>query len=427
MRSVRCDACGSRALMAASKCPKCAHEIEVRDGFGELLPLSHCSMCDSFYPERLGECRWCGTKPARTPVGPYVWKGVGIATFVAMAWGAWLVHDDPPADVSKARLEAVLKPDSSAGSVDSSVSAGTLADASVDSAAAAIDSAAQYDSTAVVASDTTLEAVAEVVAAITDSMTQSSVLPVAAVDTVDSMPPIMEPVAPSEPPSQKEPDLPRARAALPKALPPSDVPEPSRAVSESAVTRSRATASPGSTSTKPRAPAPSGRTIARTPEREPAPVAERESSRVAEREPAPVAERSPAPRRSSAPAPAPPTRAATTKAPSRVASAPKPAAKAPAKSTAKTVAKAPTKAPAKARTRVVWVNSVARNWVVVRASAERSGRVIASIGPNTRVQLGESRGGWRRIRAKGLAGWVEHRSFFSGAASPRRTGSLAVR
>jgi hypothetical protein len=397
MRSVRCDACGSRALMAASKCPKCAHEIEVRNGFGELLPLSHCSMCDSFYPERLGECRWCGTKPARTPVGPYVWKGVGIATFVAMAWGAWLVHDDPPADVSKARLEAVLKPDSSAGSVDSSVSAGTLADASMDSAAAVMDSAAQYDSTAVVASDTTLEAVAEVVAAITDSITQSSVLPVATVDTVDSMPPIMEPVAPSEPPSRKEPDLPRARAALPKALPPS---------------------LPGSTSTKPRAPASSGRTIARTPEREAAPVAER----------------APAPRRTPAPAPAPPARAAT-KPPSRVASAPKPAAKTPAKSTAKTTAKAPTrapttaltKAPAKSRTRVVWVNSVARNWVVVRASAERSGRVIASIGPNTRVQLGESRGGWRRIRAKGLAGWVENRSFFSGAASPRRTGSLAIR
>src|SRR5688572_3606995 len=204
MRSVRCDACGSRALMAASKCPKCAHEIEVRDGFGEMLPLSHCSMCDSFYPERLGECRWCGTKPARGPVGPYLWKGVGVATFVAMAWGAWLVRDDPPADVSKARLAAVLKPDSSAAAVDTTVSTGTLADASMDSVAAVIDSAVPYDSTAVVASDTMLAVVAEVVAAITDSMTQPSLSPVVAVDS--SMPPIMEPVAPSEPPSQKEPD-----------------------------------------------------------------------------------------------------------------------------------------------------------------------------------------------------------------------------
>jgi SH3-like domain-containing protein len=53
--------------------------------------------------------------------------------------------------------------------------------------------------------------------------------------------------------------------------------------------------------------------------------------------------------------------------------------------------------------------------------------VIASIGPNTRVQLGESRNGWRRIRAKGLAGWVEQRSFFAGGAGSRKTGSLAAR
>jgi SH3-like domain-containing protein len=28
------------------------------------------------------------------------------------------------------------------------------------------------------------------------------------------------------------------------------------------------------------------------------------------------------------------------------------------------------------------------------------------------VQLGESRGDWRRIRAKGLSGWVEQRAEF---------------
>jgi hypothetical protein len=90
-------------------------------------------------------------------------------------------------------------------------------------------------------------------------------------------------------------------------------------------------------------------------------------------------------------------------------------------------AKAATKTPGKSRARVVWVNTVARNWVVVRAGASRSARVIASIGPNTRVQLGESKGGWRRIRAKGLAGWVEHRSFFASAGAPRNAGRLAAR
>src|SRR5688500_9026590 len=104
MRSVRCDVCGTKALMAASKCPKCGHGFEVRDGFGELLPLSHCSTCDSYYPERIGSCRWCGTKPDRAPIGPYIWKGVGIAAFAAMAVGVWLVRGETTEEDSKARL-----------------------------------------------------------------------------------------------------------------------------------------------------------------------------------------------------------------------------------------------------------------------------------------------------------------------------------
>ena len=48
MRSVRCDVCGTKALMAASQCPKCGHAFEVRDGSGATLPLSHCATCDSY-------------------------------------------------------------------------------------------------------------------------------------------------------------------------------------------------------------------------------------------------------------------------------------------------------------------------------------------------------------------------------------------
>ncbi len=82
MRSVRCDVCGTKALMAASKCPKCGHQFSVRDGFGDMLPLSHCSTCDSDYPASIGSCKWCGTTPQRAPVAPHIWKGVGIVAFV---------------------------------------------------------------------------------------------------------------------------------------------------------------------------------------------------------------------------------------------------------------------------------------------------------------------------------------------------------
>jgi SH3-like domain-containing protein len=53
----------------------------------------------------------------------------------------------------------------------------------------------------------------------------------------------------------------------------------------------------------------------------------------------------------------------------------------------------------------------------VRSDADKNSRIVASIGPNSHVQLGETRGTWRRIRAKGFAGWVEPHSSFDVARS----------
>jgi uncharacterized protein YgiM (DUF1202 family) len=64
-----------------------------------------------------------------------------------------------------------------------------------------------------------------------------------------------------------------------------------------------------------------------------------------------------------------------------------------------------------------WVRSVSRHWVIVRSGASKQSRIIASIWPNSRVELGESRGDWRRIRARGINGWVEPRSSFEVVAS----------
>lgn len=69
-------------------------------------------------------------------------------------------------------------------------------------------------------------------------------------------------------------------------------------------------------------------------------------------------------------------------------------------------------ASAKSRRSAPWVSSVSRHWVVIRSDASKRSRIVASIGPHSHVQLGESRGEWRRIRAKGLAGWVEEGSAF---------------
>jgi hypothetical protein len=81
-----------------------------------------------------------------------------------------------------------------------------------------------------------------------------------------------------------------------------------------------------------------------------------------------------------------------------------------------TIAAAPAVAPShatstsssrKRRASSPWVSMVAREWVIVRADADRTAHIVASVGPKSRVQLGEARGSWRRIKLRGIAGWVD--------------------
>src|SRR5215813_6271063 len=116
MRSVRCDACATRALMAASQCPKCGHLFDVRDGFGELLPLAYCSTCDSYYPETLGLCKWCGTKPETSQIPPRVWKGVGAGAVVIILFIGFLLRDSGVKHDADAQTTAETKSKTEAAS-----------------------------------------------------------------------------------------------------------------------------------------------------------------------------------------------------------------------------------------------------------------------------------------------------------------------
>ena len=371
MRSVRCDVCGTKALMAASTCPKCGHAIEVRDGFGELLPLAHCSTCDSYYPESVGSCRWCGTKPDRAAsIGPYIWKGFGILTFASLAIGAWLVHNETPATPQKpartfvadtlptnqpktetvgfrrtlAQRDSIGAPPS-----DTSLTASTLIDSTRQAIAAANTDSAVASPTSVV------RAPSEPVA-LQSAGTVVQTEPVASVDSASGVDPAPVPAAP--------PVI--AHATRP----------PVRDLSRPAARSDRAErADLGKRSTR---------------------AADRGTTK--------------SPPRSLARAPRTTSRSATT--PGRV------IAKAPARATP-----APKSTRPKSSGR--WVSTVARNWAVVRSDPSRQSRIVAAIGPNTRVQLGETRGAWRRIKAKGLAGWVEHRTLLAVVALPRRAGRLA--
>lgn len=261
MRSVRCEACGTKALMAASQCPKCSHLFEVRDGFGAAVPLSYCSSCDSYYPATVGSCKWCGTAPDPAPRGPLPWGKIGIGALVAMLWGVWLIRDPHPKPVAHTKTAA----------------------------------------------GTRVENIAP----------------------LDSAVPVVTAPAPSSPVAERTP---------PTAEPPIESVRDTIATSNTVVSATPA-----------------------APEPEPA---------SAVNAPAPVTPRA-APR---------------------------------------------------------WVTLLSRKWLVVRANARASAHIVASIGPDSRVQLGETAGQWRRIRSRDIAGWVDvRRATFAPVRPSARSRGLAVR
>lgn len=274
---VRCDKCGTKALVAASQCPSCGHLLQVRDGFGDLLPLTQCPTCESHYPLRDGECRWCGTKPEEgRRMAPYVWKGVGVVACLGVAWGTWLISRGSNETVATSQL--VNQPTGSRTTV-------------VDSGVASLPPA-RADSAGIIGQQVA-----------TNGIGDTAAVQPAGNDTADPAP------APVE------------AAPAPESF--------------------------------------TGSTAAEiTPVRETLPPV---------REPTIVAKRSRTP-----------SKAAAATAPRRSAG---------------------------------WRGAAAREWVTVRAAPAHSARFVASIGPDTRVQLGEARGEWRRIRMKGISGWVERTQF----------------
>ena len=280
MRSVRCDACGTKALMAASKCPKCGHGFEVRDGFGELVPLAHCASCDSYYPAHVHSCKWCGTtltvEKARKET-PATARWIAAAAILAAVWLGSHARDPGPKVAGHPRESARLQ--------RKTVSADTIAQLT---SANPVDAATPRDTAK---SRDTTERAGDVVF--------------------------------------------------------SDV-------------SGASTPAPARDATIPQPPGPS----------------------------------------TTAPIPA----VAPNPAPSTV-------------------------LPPKPRSTSPWVSMVAKQWVIVRADAQGSAHIVASVGPASRVQLGESRGSWRRIRARGIAGWVDvsRASFDAVRSSPRRARGVAAR
>ena len=286
MRSLRCDNCGTKALTAASQCPKCSHLFDVHDGFGGLLPLAYCSSCDSYYPERRGSCKWCGTKPEAAPVAPHVWKGIGAAAVIVLVGTTWLLRDTEP-DYTDTRARTEQKADSTPPSTPTVVAVAPPAVAAPPAATPLVTPSADSSMRVQVASAGTVER---------DTTPMPTPVPTPPIP-IDASPPAVAPITPASPPA---------------------------AASKTTTAKTPATSS-------------------------------------------------------------------------------------------------------KSRASARWVNSVSRGWVVVRAGPSKQSRLVASIGPNSRVQLGETRGDWRRIRARGITGWVETRASFAVVPMALRTRTVVSR
>jgi SH3-like domain-containing protein len=63
----------------------------------------------------------------------------------------------------------------------------------------------------------------------------------------------------------------------------------------------------------------------------------------------------------------------------------------------------------------------------VRAGASPDAHIVASVGPESRVQLGEVRGTWRRLHSRDINGWVDLRRASFAEARASRGGGLAAR
>ena len=298
MRSVRCDVCGTKALIAASQCPSCGHLFEMRDGSGEPLPLAHCSSCDAYYPAHVDSCKWCGTtlrleKARKEAVSPAKW--IALAAFVAAVWLGLLARDPRPKLAARLRESAQSKPKAALSDTEDRVAATIPADTAMPPE--------------------------------TTASSAGTVLSDAAAPQPSAPAPVVDPVVPTAAPQTAPPPAPRvAPQVAPQPAPPTIV--------------------------------------------------------------------------AATPVVTPPPRTATPTSP-----APKP------------------------RPTTRWANHVAKNWVIVRSDAHGAAHIVASVGPNSRVQLGESRGSWRRIRSRGIAGWVDvnRASFIAIRSEPVRAGRVVSR
>ena len=109
MGYLRCEGCGSKALTAASTCPKCSAPFSLHDARGERVPLKKCSGCGIMHRRDRG-CHWCGDRAQSARRSSNVTRTIsGIAAVALVAGGSWSVRERA-ADVLAEALVIIKSP-----------------------------------------------------------------------------------------------------------------------------------------------------------------------------------------------------------------------------------------------------------------------------------------------------------------------------
>jgi hypothetical protein len=105
MAYLRCTACGSKALVAASQCPRCAHPFHLLNSRGDRVKLSRCRGCGIMHRFD-ASCHWCGVLPTAAWQSPAVWRSAAaLVLSVTVTGAAWRYGSPLGADLMQ-RLNA---------------------------------------------------------------------------------------------------------------------------------------------------------------------------------------------------------------------------------------------------------------------------------------------------------------------------------
>jgi hypothetical protein len=87
MAYLRCTECGSKALVAASQCPRCAHPFNLVNARGDRVKLKACRGCGIMHRVD-GTCHWCGDVKSPWRLSGSVLKSAAAVAVMLVGAGA---------------------------------------------------------------------------------------------------------------------------------------------------------------------------------------------------------------------------------------------------------------------------------------------------------------------------------------------------